>query len=143
MLLLSPDTILIALCAIFSERNFASVQIALCVQVTNISATEQSLGGFTLKSVSEGVEIAYKFHRTVKVSSFNPNLWFYLFYKANRWKSQGPSFFKTLIGENPKDLPFLNANKWKSQGKKNLTINLYSLQKVLRGCTSLIIHHIR
>jgi hypothetical protein len=35
--------------------------------VTNISGTEQSLGGFTLKSVSEGVEIAYKFHRTVKV----------------------------------------------------------------------------
>jgi hypothetical protein len=48
----------------------ASVQSDFCVQVTNISATEQSLGGFTLKSVSEGVEIAYKFHRTVKVSLF-------------------------------------------------------------------------
>jgi len=38
-----------------------------CIKVTNTSDTEESLGGFTVKSISEGVETAYKFHRTVKV----------------------------------------------------------------------------
>ena len=36
--------------------------------MSNISAEELSLGGYTLRSVSEGVETKYKFHRTVKVS---------------------------------------------------------------------------
>lgn len=38
------------------------------IQMTNITGTEQSLGGFTLKSVSEGLAVTYKFHRTVKVA---------------------------------------------------------------------------
>lgn len=39
-----------------------------CIKVTNISDTEQSLGGFTLKSASEGLQTAYKFIRSIKVA---------------------------------------------------------------------------
>jgi len=37
-----------------------------CIKVTNTSDVEESLGGFMLKSTSEGIETGYKFHRTVK-----------------------------------------------------------------------------
>jgi len=39
-----------------------------CIKVTNTSEAEESLGGFTLKSVDAGskLEVEYKFHRTVK-----------------------------------------------------------------------------
>merc|ERR1711892_1543439 len=37
-----------------------------CIKVTNTSEVEESLGGFMLKSTSEGIETGYKFHRTVK-----------------------------------------------------------------------------
>merc|ERR1712029_698382 len=36
-----------------------------CIKVHN-TETEESLGGFSLKSTSEGLETIYKFHRTVK-----------------------------------------------------------------------------
>ena len=37
-----------------------------CIKLQNTGVNEESLGGFTLASVAEGVETAYKFHRTVK-----------------------------------------------------------------------------
>jgi len=37
-----------------------------CIKVRNTGETEESLGGFSLKSTSEGLETIYKFHRTVK-----------------------------------------------------------------------------
>lgn len=37
-----------------------------CIKVHNTGETEESLGGFSLKSTSEGLETIYKFHRTVK-----------------------------------------------------------------------------
>jgi len=39
-----------------------------CIKVTNTTEAEESLGGFTLKSVDAGskLEVEYKFHRTVK-----------------------------------------------------------------------------
>jgi len=37
-----------------------------CIKVTNTGEQEESLGGFQLKSTSEGIETGYKFHRTVK-----------------------------------------------------------------------------
>jgi len=37
-----------------------------CIKVRNTGESEESLGGFSLKSTSEGLETIYKFHRTVK-----------------------------------------------------------------------------
>merc|ERR1719369_1602158 len=37
-----------------------------CIKVTNTGDQEETLGGFQLKSTSEGIETGYKFHRTVK-----------------------------------------------------------------------------
>jgi len=37
-----------------------------CIKVTNTGDEEETLGGFQLKSTSEGIETGYKFHRTVK-----------------------------------------------------------------------------
>jgi len=37
-----------------------------CIKVKNTSDEEETLGGFQLKSTSEGIETGYKFHRTVK-----------------------------------------------------------------------------
>jgi len=39
-----------------------------CIKLQNTGDKEENLGGFTLASVAEGVETAYKFHRTVKVA---------------------------------------------------------------------------
>jgi len=39
-----------------------------CIKLKNTGDKEESLGGFTLTSVAEGVETSYKFHRTVKVA---------------------------------------------------------------------------
>jgi len=39
-----------------------------CIKLKNTGDNEESLGGFSLTSVAEGVETSYKFHRTVKVS---------------------------------------------------------------------------
>lgn len=52
------------------HRGFRIEQLSAdprCIKVSNISTEELSLGGYTLKSISEGVETKYKFHRTVKV----------------------------------------------------------------------------
>jgi len=38
-----------------------------CIKLKNTSEKEESLGGFALSSVAEGIETTYKFHRTVKV----------------------------------------------------------------------------
>jgi len=43
-------------------------EIIKCIKLKNIGDKEESLGGFTLTSVAEGVETSYKFHRTVKVA---------------------------------------------------------------------------
>lgn len=40
-----------------------------CIKLQNTGDDEESLGGFTLTSVAEGVETSYKFHRTVKVAA--------------------------------------------------------------------------
>merc|ERR1711971_1310391 len=39
-----------------------------CIKIRNVGEEEGSLGGYTLQSVSGGLETKYKFHRTVKVS---------------------------------------------------------------------------
>jgi len=38
-----------------------------CIKVTNTSDEEESLGGYKLQSISDGIECSYKFHRSVKV----------------------------------------------------------------------------
>merc|ERR1711874_776721 len=40
-----------------------------CIKVKNTGDSEESLGGFTLKSTSQGLESVYKFHRTVKLDA--------------------------------------------------------------------------
>lgn len=40
-----------------------------CIKLQNTGDAEESLGSFSLTSVAEGVETAYKFHRTVKVAA--------------------------------------------------------------------------
>merc|ERR1719369_2360771 len=37
-----------------------------CIKIRNTGVKEETLGGFQLKSESEGIETGYKFHRTVK-----------------------------------------------------------------------------
>lgn len=39
-----------------------------CIKLQNTGDDEESVGGFTLSSVAEGVETSYKFHRTVKIA---------------------------------------------------------------------------
>merc|ERR1719213_1070720 len=40
-----------------------------CIKVKNTGDSEESLGGYTLKSTSKGMESSYKFHRTVKLEA--------------------------------------------------------------------------
>jgi len=42
-----------------------------CIKVTNTGDVEESLGSFQLKCTSDGIEVFYKFHRTVKCGPGN------------------------------------------------------------------------